>query len=90
MTQVKRIKTTQDYEQAIARLRELIDLDFASKLEDRDEIEMLVHEVGEYKQKVFQIKPRHTIEELIEDELDARLVDDRRDQAEIEIELDDL
>ena len=41
-------------------------------------------------QKVFQIKPTHTIEELIEDELDARLVEERRGQAEIEIEIDDL
>ncbi len=149
MTQVKLIKTAQDYQQALARLTELIDLDFASKLEDRDEIEMLVYEIDEYEQRIFPINPPHAIEaikfrieqmglnetdlihyigskskvaevlngtrnlslntyrkiciglgisaemleeieELIEDELDARLVDERSGQAEIEIEIDDL
>ena len=90
MSQVRPIRTAQEYEQALARVTELMALDFASKLEGRDEAEMLIHEIAEYEQKVFQIKPTHTIEELIEDELDARLVEERRGQAEIEIEIDDL
>ncbi len=90
MTQVKRIKTTQDYEQALARLRELRELDFVSKLDDRNEIEMLVHVIDEYEQTRFSTKPTHTTEELAEDERDARLVEERRGQAEIEIEIDDL
>lgn len=90
MTQVKPIQTVQDYQQAVARVTELMALDFESKLEYRDEIEMLVHAIDEYERRKFPINPPHAIEELIEDELDARLVDERRGQAEIEIEIDDL
>lgn len=149
MSQVKPIRTAQEYQQAVAGVAELMELGFAPKLEDRDEIEMLVHAIDEYEQRVFPIRLPHAIEaikfrmeqmglnetdlihyigsesevaevlngtrnlslntyrkvfiglgisaemleeikELIEDELDARLVDERRDQAEIEIEIDDL
>ena len=149
MSQVKPIRTDQEYQQALARVTELMALDFASKLEDRDEIEMLVHAIDEYEQRVFPIRLPHAIEaikfrmeqmglnetdlihyigsesevaevlngtrnlslntyrkvfiglgisaemleeikELIEDELDARLVEERRGQAEIENEIEDL
>lgn len=90
MSQVKPIRSDKEYEQALTCVAELIEPGFVSKLEDIDEIEMLVHAIDEYEQRRFPINPPHAIEELIEDELDARLVEERRGQAEIEIKIDDL
>ncbi|PKG73107.1 DNA-binding protein [Shewanella sp. GutCb] len=149
MSQIKPIRTAQEYEQALSRMTELMDLDCSEQLENKDEIEMLGHEINEYEQRLFPIQSPHAIEaikfrmeqlgltetdlipyigsesevaevlngthklslyayrkigiglgisadileeieDLIEDELDVRLVEERRVQAEIKIDIDNL
>jgi len=64
MSQIKVIRTAIEYEQALSRLNELMDLDFSEKLGNRDEMEILVNEINEYEQREFPIKPPYAIEAI--------------------------
>lgn len=64
MSQIKLIRTAIEYEQALSRVNELMDLDFSEELENRDEMEILVREINEYEHREFPIKPPYAIEAI--------------------------